>query len=241
VPSPLPSLRAIAPCIVPIVREQAASQIIELLAHCDARPMLSFLAVPQNIGWETLIEQWEPLHWVSPPDGKRLLLRFADTRTLAILPKVLKPQQWYAWSQGIASWFIINRRGTIQSLPLLEQEFPPITQFDIDEQQLSAFIEAAETDSALNFLNENHPELIPETLTGHDYHLWAGQALDTAQQHNIESFPDRTILIVLNIRRDGKLTEMPELTRLLREGEWEAGKLGSTLLAQPWINQNAHA
>jgi len=236
----LASLRAIAPCIVPVAREHAVSLIADLLVHCDARPMLSFLAVPQGVGWETLIERWEPLHCAYPPDGNRLLLRFADTRSLAILPRVLEPKQWYAWSQGIVSWLIVSRRGDVQPLPLLEEKYPPVSRLQLSDSQVSAFVEEAETDATLDFLRENHPELIPEPLTGYDYHCWALQALNTARQYGVEGFPDRATLIALNIRREGKFVEMPELLRLMEEKKWENGELGSTLLAQPWINAHAH-
>ena len=239
VPSPLATLRAIAPCIVPIARERAATLVTELLAHCNARPMLSFVAVPQTVSWETLVEQWEPLHWVIPPDGERLLLRFADTRTLAILPQTLKPQQWHAWSKGIDSWLFVNRFGTLQALPLPEEKYPPLKRFTIDDAQFAAFVEEADADATLNYLHKHYPMLIPETLTGYDYYILACQTLETARQHNVEGFMDRSALIILNIRRNGTLTDMPELIQLLQERKWETGELGSTLLAQPWINPPA--
>ncbi len=52
-------------------------QLSNLLAHCSARPMLSFIALETPV--EHLVHAWRNVHLVKTSDDEQYLLRLADT------------------------------------------------------------------------------------------------------------------------------------------------------------------
>lgn len=198
----LDDLRPAAPCLLPIERGRAAQWLPSLIEHCDARPMLSFFATSPTVTGEQLVEQWLPYHWVSPSEGSPLLLRVADTRTLAILPKVLSPVQWKAWYQNIDQWHIIDRRGRLAELPKPETEDKLPTKIEIDNQQFALFLELSEADAALDSLLTESKVLLPSDITGYQFYTQATQALAQATRDGIEGWPDRADRVLKTIRPD---------------------------------------
>jgi hypothetical protein len=92
-------LERAAPWLVPLPSCDAdQQQLRELLRHCRGRPMLSFVASREPT--VTLKEAWAKLHWICAVDDQRMLLRMADTRILPVLPRVLTPKQWAAFTQS---------------------------------------------------------------------------------------------------------------------------------------------
>jgi hypothetical protein len=233
----LEDLQPVSPALVPIPidRKDTLHCIHELLAHCSGRPMLSFLATSPNITAEQLISHWQPLHRVRTPDGQKLLLRFADTRTLSHLPRTLTPEQWAAWHRDINEWFHINRRGDLERLPPPKSGAKPVNEIRLGEDQFARMLEATDTDAILDFIRDNQPEAIPEHLNGFQFYQYAELSLNTLRRHNIQSSQDAMSIIVGAISTDGKLLREPQLNAFLSAKQWESGKLGATLAGEPWV------
>lgn len=214
-----------------------------LLHHASGRPMLSFVALPQGTTPLQVITHWHSLHWAHTSDNQKLLLRFADTRTLKQLPQILTPEQWAAWTSPLSAWYVVDRAGAIAPLPWPEGAIapPPINQLDIDAAQLAAFIESSEPDVALQFLQEHLPDILPADMTGHDFYIQASDALDTARQYGIDQWGDQMALVAATLMSNGSLLKAPEMHLVLAKGEWKPGELGPHLAAQaafqPYVSQ----
>jgi hypothetical protein len=250
----LGALAPAAPVLVPL--GGAGVDIQALLAHCDGRPMLSFLRLAEGIDATELIKQWDPLHWVSTPDGDRYLLRFADTHILTNLSKVLTVPQYAAWHNGIAEWHFINREGMLRKLVLPQDIGKPVVPIDpvrarympppkpqkielakkisFDNEHFAIAVDCGEPDAVLNFLNENVPGTVPEDMPGSECHRHAEAAIGLARRAGVENEPDKTSLVVIAVGSKGRFLQMPELEPFLKAKNWEPGKLAVALKQETW-------
>ena len=233
----LATLKPVAPWLVPLHRASAPEQLAALIAHCDARPMLSFIVLPEDFELEALVDQWKTLHWVTPREGKKMLLRFADTRTLAILPKVLTPEQWRGWSENLAQWHLIGRNGALEKLPLPGADIKPKKKLDFDDAQLARMLELNEPDTALGSLLQWSPEALPENLTGYRYYELSTGALEQANQHKVEDWGERLTLICLAAVTDGKMLDDVEMNQWLAAHAWGKGQFSDAIAETPWYQR----
>jgi hypothetical protein len=231
------SLRIAAPVLMPLPSKEVPEWLATLVEHCGARPMLSFIKLPKDIAWSQLVKQWEPLHRLHNPDGTRMLLRFADTRSLALLPQVLKPEQWWTWHKNIVEWRYLDRAGYFTLLPLEKTAHPLVQRTEVDDAQLARLTDAAEADSALDFILYAQPAALPESISGYRYHVAATNALAKATQYGIENWQDRVAIVSLAAVTDGKILEDSEANQWLAARTWESGCLGNVLTpdAAPWL------
>jgi hypothetical protein len=211
----LEDLQPVSPVLVPIDRKDTLHCIHELLAHCSGRPMLSILSTPPDIAAERLVEHWKPLHRVITPDGQKLLLRFADIRTLSHLPCTLKTEQWAAWHRDINEWHCINRRGDLELLPPPKTGSKPARDIRLEDDQFVHMLEATEADAILDFIRKNQPEALPEHLNGFQFYQYAELSLIKLRGHDIHSPPDAMSLVAGVINTDGLLLKAPQLDTLL--------------------------
>jgi hypothetical protein len=199
--------------------------------------MLSFIVLPKNLALEKLVNQWKNLHWVYPEEGEKLLLRFADTRTLAILPKLLTPGQWRAWCENLAQWHFIGRYGRLETLLLPETDIKPEKKLKFDDAQFARMLELNEPDTALGTTLQWHPAALPEEITGYRYYELATGAIEQANRHKIEEWQERFTLIGIAVATDGKTLQSDEMEQWLATHVWEKGKFGNTLGNTPWYRQ----
>lgn len=213
-----------------------------LLHHCSGRPMLSFVALKDDA--QATAQHWHPLHWVFH-DEQKLLLRFADTRTLAALPALLTPLQWADWSSPVNAWGYIDRSGALTFLTLSEQEDAGFhshpQKMELSDAQLSAFIECSLPDAALQFLQESLPDIIPSDMDGYAFYDLATQSLGLAKQHSISSWGDQIALIAAACLSAGQLLQAPQLPSLLAKQAWKPGELGLFLAGQPALQPHLYA
>jgi hypothetical protein len=230
------SLNAAAPVLVPLPPEAFRARAETLIRHCSARPMLSFIAVAADFPLEKLVKQWEPLHRLHGSDNQKFLLRFADTRALATLPKVLKPEQWWTWHQNIVSWRLPDRNGYLTQLALEAKEHPPVRRMEIDDGQLARMLALSEADAMLNFIVKTNPDLLPAGLTGYGYFTMASKVLAKADRHGIEAWSDRVTLVGAALMTHGELWETPESEKWLAAKGWTAGKMAEAIETPefPW-------
>lgn len=233
----LKGLAGAAPCLLVLPGSHAPgfkTALRALLHHCSGRPMLSFVALRQDTTPRQAVEHWHPLHWAHTSDGQKLLLRFADTRTLAALPAVLAPPQWAAWTAPLSAWYAVDRTGAIAALPWPDgtASSAAARTLDIGDAQLAAFVESSEPDAALQFLREHLPDILPAGMTGHGFYRQASQALDRARQHGIANWGDQMALVAAALMSGGMLLRAPALDALLAARGWQPGQLGPHLAAQ---------
>jgi hypothetical protein len=222
----LASMRASAPILIPLPPTEAPQRLATLVEHCGARPMLSFVELNEGIGLTQLVKQWEPLHRLYNPDINRMMvLRFADTRSLAVLPQILTPAQWRTWHANIFAWHYFDRSGWPTTLPQEKTAYPPVQRIEVDDAQLTRFTDAAEADTVLDFILHTQPGTLPENIMGHRYYVVASKALAKATAHGIESWPDRVIMVSLAADTNGLLWETPEAEAWLKKRGWKDGEL----------------
>lgn len=228
----LVALQPAAPCLIPLANDKTSLAFLRyLLVHCSGRPMLSLLAL--TVEPEVLVAQWRPLHWIHDPDGQKLLLRVADTRTVACMPAVLTPAQQAAWLHGIQTWYYIDRQGLLASWQLPDTATAPASQMTLDDSQFSALMAHTEADQALTTLRAS----IPDDYSGADYFRDASHALQLADQHGITSWSDRLVLIGVTCSPHGPWLVQGDLSRLLATHEGPPGTLGAWLAAQAEYRQ----
>lgn len=228
----LAALQPAAPCLISLANDEASLALLQrMLFHCSGRPMFSLLALTSKP--EALVARWRPLHWVHSHDGQKLLLRMADTRTVACLPAVLTPAQQAAWLHGIHAWYYIDRQGQLASWQRPDFATTPASLMTLDESQFSALMAHTEADQALTALRAG----IPDDYHGADYFRDASRALLLADQHGITSWSDRLALIGAACSPHGPWLAQGNLSRLLATYDGPAGTLGAWLAAQSEYRQ----
>lgn len=242
----LEKLAPVAPVLVPLHR----ADISALLAHCDGRPMLSFLMLEEGQDVSMVVTQWMPLHRIEVPDGEQYLLRFADTYVLADFPKMLTEAQRLAWHVGIAEWHYINRAGVPQKLPhplwvdpMLkhlfkskpQKEISPAKKIVLDDAQFASVMDRGETEEILAYFNEKKTSVFLKGIPGAEYYKYSEAALDVARRNGIENMKDKRFLVMINATTNGRFVQTPELEPYLKAKRWTAGGLGTALAGETWV------
>jgi hypothetical protein len=236
---PLASLQAAAPCLIPLADGADAwrAQVHTLVRHCDARPMLSFLAVEKSFDPTALIEQWEPLHRVTLIDGEKYTLRFADTRTLARLPEILKPEQWRAFHRGVKEWLIFTREGALARLPAPQDGKETEENIRLDAAQLDRFMEETDATGVLRHLEIIDPQTLPADIVATPSRLYriAEKAVAALRRAGFETWVgEGAIFVLIVLETRGKLLEAPELDSFLRARKWDPMKIRPALEKESW-------
>ncbi|RQO48813.1 hypothetical protein DBV14_19330 [Variovorax sp. KBW07] len=227
---PLNDLAGAAPWLVELdALAQSHEQIEKLLAHCSGRPMLSFLA--SRIPVRALAKRWLPLHRVHTSDKQRLLLRFADTRTLPLLPDILLPAQWADIAAPLVHWFFVAREGAMVPLPLPDAEGDSPSALRLSQVQLDAMVKACEPDAALDMLAEQMPEIFaPNVAHGKLHGYIKRKTFGLIDRYGIENWTDKVSLVTAELLTNGKMHEDPKLQELLLTKAWQPGNLREALL-----------
>lgn len=228
---PLDDLAGAAPWLVELDPfEKDHRQMAQLLAHCSRRPMLSVMA--SRIPASALGKRWLPLHRVHTSDKQRLLLRFADTRTLPLLPDILAPAQWAAIAGPLAHWFYVEREGAMVAARLPEpSEVAPPTALHLSQAQLDAMVRACEPDAALDLLADQMPEVFAPTMAHGNLHGYIKKkTFGLIEKHGIENWTDKVSLVTAELLTNGKIHDNPMLEELLLTKAWQPGNLREALL-----------
>lgn len=223
-------LEAAAPWLMPFADEQ---QLSNLLRHCKARPMLSFVASRQPIA--ELTETWASLHWVTAVDKQRMLLRLADTRILPMLPQILSSDQWAAFTAPLEHWLFINREGKLNNCPLAPENTRAVPHIQLSQAQLDLLLQAAEADAVIDLIVDCMSDIIPIDIKNSHFFKLINESCQLAQAHQIEAFPDTVSLAVAACLTSGESNKNPKLHLLLEKKKWIPSKLGETLVTEEVI------
>jgi len=229
----LDELKQVAPVLIPVPSSLAEERVPPLIEHRGVRPMLSFFGAKKGITAAEFAEQWKSLHFVYPEEGDRYLLRMADTRTLAKMPKFLNVEQWQAIHQNIAEWYIIGRNGKPEEI-LLEKtdKHLPFT-LSLTEKQFAKMVELDEPDVALSSINRLQLDIIPEEMTGYRFYDLASKVLFKTKLYGITTWSDVISLTILAIGTDGEILDDPDVNAWMKAKDWEAGKMSNVLDSAP--------
>jgi len=238
----LDDMKMLAPVLIPVGPSVASERVPPLIehrdGHCDepprdGRPMLSFLGVEKGLTAAELVEQWKGLHFVYPEDGERYLLRIADTRTLAKMPKFLEVEQWQALHQNIAEWHIIGRRGKLEEILLEKTDKRLPFKLNLTEKQFAKMVELDEPDNAISSINQLQLDIIPEDMTGYRFFDLASQMLWKTKQYGITSWNDIISLAILAVGTNGEILDDSDVDAWMQAKDWEEGKIGNVLYSAP--------
>lgn len=228
----LAGLQAAAPVLYPVAYEELCSEagkarLQQILAFTTARPMLSVLASSLEIG--ELIRYWEPYHFVRSEEGQRYLLRMADTRVSASLPRILATEQWAALSHPLLQWRIIDRQGKWLQLRLPNHQTnvisPPLL---LSDKQQAALLASAEPDTVFDFIQAQQPDLIPAQPATCYAWLQASSAL--ARQYQIEGWPEIVDLGMMACMTHGASNQELAIINILKQRKYIPGQLLTALL-----------
>ncbi|WP_198083489.1 DUF4123 domain-containing protein [Variovorax sp. E3] len=229
---PLNDLVGAAPWLIELdpFEEKIHERMAQLLAHCSGRPMFSVMA--SRIPAWNLGKRWFPLHHVHTSDKQRMLLRFADTRTLPLLPDILEPAQWGAVAAPLVHWFYVNREGTMATCALPEpKEEASLTALHLSQTQIDAMVKASEPDAALDLLADQLPEVFaPNVAHGKLHGYIKKKTFGLIDRHGIDNWTDKVSLVTAELLTNGKMHENPKLEELLLTKAWQPGNLRRALV-----------
>ena len=102
------------------------------------------------------------------PGNLEAVLRYFDTRTLPLLPRLLTAEQYADFIEGIDEWSYLDRRGAAQRLP---SATAPVTtktrvqrRLQLDDAQEAMLIDDGLTDAVIDLLiTQSHPALLELT------------------------------------------------------------------------------
>jgi hypothetical protein len=123
----------------------------------------------------SLVESALPIHelqttlrdraHVELPGQFDAVLRYFDTRTLPLLPRLLTPLQYAQFTDQISRWFYLDRQGAVQCLPpaapLLAAQSHASIRLVLDEDQEAMLIDDGLTDAVIDLmLTQRHTALL---------------------------------------------------------------------------------
>jgi len=227
----LERLVEVSPCLISLSNFSAEALkgfLGSLLFHCRTRPMLSFIQSGRSV--EEIAEGWQALLEVETDDAQNYLLRFADTRVLPVLARCTKAV-WGGLSTGLEEWWIINRTGEMEGLPLLKTGAvsPGNTgKVVIDAKEFACLLESGLPDALADQLHEHFPNLLSERGGAANYQLLRASC-DLAKRHGLEAFPEQMALSVAVLFSQGSLLEDPQFESWMKQNPWSDGTLEAAL------------
>ena len=213
------------------------AEIRRVSRHCNGRPMLSFLR--SQVSAEELSEQWQKcLLLTTKDDSEPYLLRFADSRILPALSTMPDTPIWQILTQSVSQWLIVGRTGTIQALPLPEQESAitfrdqqqevETADVEITDKGLQHLLMQGQPDSVINVMAEQFPEMMPKREHALFYERIA-QACKLAEKVGIDAFPEVLALAMATHLSQGQILKNTQVIHLLQERQWPSGQLSEVL------------
>ncbi|MFB0823971.1 DUF4123 domain-containing protein [Chromobacterium violaceum] len=183
----------------------------EWLAITSGRPLLSVVefrhAIPDSTFW----------HWLSDfrtDDGQKLLLRFADTHTLANALPLMSDAQLTLLASQVARWGWIGRTGewesaALRDTPAIPEPWEPL---EFTQAQFDRMMDRARPDMLPPILAHYEVEL-PQDETPASLHLRLGQLAEAMNSYGIQDEPSQALFASLAFERGDSFHQ---------EAEWQA-------------------
>ncbi|WP_416048477.1 DUF4123 domain-containing protein [Cupriavidus basilensis] len=232
----LDAMLEVSPLLIPLIVERAEvlrEQILGLARHCAGRPMFSIVASSRNAA--ELKPNWQKCARVSTEDGQKLLLRFADTRVLPMLPEVLRQESWAALTHELSEWWYVDRAGQLDQVPVVEAIAAPVFPLALGRREFNKLLERGEPDSVIDAMFRQLPGILPATAKAGFFEKIKA-VCEFARAQEIDAFPDILALGIFDTRTDHKGLTNPKLLRLIAERGWVRGELAAAIEAVNGVN-----
>ena len=229
------SMQSLSPTLLelpPRTDAEFESALAHLLAHCNGRPMLSFLKTP--LSPQVLRESWQKILKIRTEDQQLFILRFADTRTTPGIAAVLT-EAWARLSHGVDQWHYIDREGRLQNLPVAAPGKPASQTGSlqeticIDDKALARLLKHGQADAVASALEEHFPELLMPQSQGAQMYRQLNATCALAEKHGIEAFPDVVALAVSVALSEGDLLKDAGFEHWLAQRQWEPHGMAKAL------------
>lgn len=200
----------IAPLLISLNEQERRHALLrEEIERIGARvPALSLIDSDANLN--ELSKHLRQFHLVGLPEGKRMLLRWYDTRILPTWLAIMTPAQRDGFLLPIKSWSYLDRYGRTQPVELYSQTSmpPPPTPYQLNTDQYQALMQAAQTDGVLAQLKR----VIPDEIRRTSYQVlfpFLEHQVASARQRGIETIDDLVQYALLALYTSGRFVEHP--------------------------------
>jgi uncharacterized protein (DUF2345 family) len=163
---------------------------------------------------------------VSVVDHERMLLRLADTRVLAVLPHILEPTQWRAYTEPLAYWLVLERDGLFTSLKMAQEDIKSDEVIRLRQPQINTLLQASQPDAIIALLRETMSDIVPNEIRNSALHALITASCELSVAHGIEVFADTFALAVAACLTMGETKNSTEVKRLLSRRHWQTGESG---------------
>lgn len=216
-------LQDIAPLLVEIPGDLQGSYYVraEIARIASNRPCISVLGSELDI--DALAYHLRQFHIVDLPEGKRMILRWYDTRILPAWWMILEKPQKKAFSQGVMSWEYYDRFGDRLDLMLPNHDGPMAScPLYLSSGQYQDLLDAAEPDVVIshlkNILRDELRRIPPKIL-----YSFVCDHLRAARNFGLENFDDQVQYLIVALYTSGGFVNSPVVKRRLefRDGPHE--------------------
>lgn len=173
--------------------------LTNLIAACNGLPALSIIVTEHPA--DDIVATLANLITVNTTDKQSFYCRFADTRVIPVLTKVLSEEQTNTALTTIKHWYYVNRIGNLEAAIHREHEantrvfYSPMSLL-LNEQQFADMLETSEPDNIFGLLCEVSADLVPEEARG-IFHKRLEHILELTQLKSINDIPDQLQFIIL--------------------------------------------
>lgn len=210
-----------------------AEQVRELAQLRGARPMLSFWGGYRSL--EAMRSHFRSFLHVELQDGLRFLFRFADTRVIEVLVKVLKPEQEQSlWPRDLAAWVPSRVDGnSVEQLPGGDASQSALSgPLLIDARQFAALVDASEPDAIIHNLTQVSPNRFDGVRPSRVYEFVAEQ-LARARAHGVHDAPNLETYCLTAWLTGPRFDEQPDFGFAIVQAARAPGALAGLVAALP--------
>ncbi|NMV41913.1 DUF4123 domain-containing protein [Ralstonia insidiosa] len=205
------SLPEIAPLLVKlpdeddVVRKRIEADIRHL---AQTRPCIC--RVESALDLDVLAKQLSQFHIVEVPEGRRMIMRWYDTRVLPAWWGVLTERQRASFVDGIEHWSYYDRFGDEVRLEFSAQSaVPEATPLALTEPQYAQLLHAAEPDVLIAHLRtviRDELRVVPQRTL----YPFVASHLEAARHHGLQDFDEQTQYLLIALYTSGRFVEHPE-------------------------------
>ncbi|MFJ4290148.1 DUF4123 domain-containing protein [Cupriavidus sp. NPDC089707] len=224
-----------SPCLLllSVDPDGLTQQVRTLVSDCSGIPALGFVTSRHAI--DVIKAQLLRLTGITDGQGKRWLLRFADTRVWPPAPGWLTAEQQAHAFAGIDAWMVVERHGDLQTLEGSPNATPAAPgdmakDFRVTERQLIHLIDCGEADMHLSRMAENpyHAQLARTPIEQYDV---VRQALATLDRLGIGEQQQRFVYARFAVRHAGDCEQDPAVQQALLAASRKEALLSDLLKA----------
>ena len=208
----------IAPLLFHWADDDAVSR--EVVGLARTRPAVCVIGTKLSL--RELADRFRAFHLVKIPHGRRLILRWYDTRILPCWLDTLDLEQRATFLYGIESWHFFNRFG-IQvdlNIPSKRPEFPALPPIELTEEQYQFLLDGAQVDMHIQRLRKIIPDEIRNVPYPVLYPFLDGHLIQ-AHKQGIIGLDDCTQYLLLALYTSGNFQNSPVVKDLL--SGWRSG------------------